>query len=243
MKLLKLLNSFATNFLLETVVIATVKVVDLKPFYLIFTIRVEEKMFEVPTINSITIWICWIFEFVEFSKQSWLNVTDWVTLSLFKIQSKLFCVPDSCKSLYIEFFQRICLHLFTAMQSNIYFYHVFMSSYFTWLANDKHRLYWCSTRCSGTERLELHLISIDYNMTRDQNSIFRVGRVQWLDSACRRRTARSWTGSADVDSMVIYPYLCWWAYCRFAWGRSRRNDAKNQINDLKWPHQTICGLL
>ena len=63
-----------------------------------------------------------------------------------------------------------------------------MSSYFTWLANDKHQLYWCSTRCSGTERLELHLISIDYNMTRDQNSIFRVGRVQWLDSECGRRT-------------------------------------------------------
>ena len=70
----------------------------------------------------------------------------------------------------------------------IYFYRVFMSSYFTWLANDKHHRYWCSTRCSGTERLELHLISIDYNMTRDQNSIFRVGRVQWLDLEYGRRT-------------------------------------------------------
>ena len=82
-----------------------------------------------------------------------------------------------------------------------------MSSYFTWLANDKHRLYWCSsTRCSGTEKLELHLISIDYNMTRDQNSIFRVGRVQWLDWDVERDDRER--DRRTADTIVIYPYRC-----------------------------------
>ena len=79
-----------------------------------------------------------------------------------------------------------------------------MSSYFTWLANDKHRLYWCSTRCSGTERLELHLISIDYNMTRDQNSIFRVGRVQWLDWDVERDDRERDRRTADTIVIRIF---------------------------------------